>query len=369
MGILRTLLAISVVLAHTTGSGLVGGRNAVQMFYVISGFLISFVLIEKRGYPSIRTFYVNRYLRLYPIYAVVAVATLVVLCLQPESPFWNVYASSPPSARLLLTLGNATLFGQDWVMFASVRDGQLVPTKDFYWSNPVLYPGLLAPQAWTLGVELTFYAIAPFILGRRKLVVGLLLASLGLRLFLIHLGFGSRDPWTYRFFPTELALFLLGALAHQWGMPIFRRLDAGTLRACASTAAIVVLALCLIYDWIPVDETIKSLVLLGSFIPVVPLLFEFQRWHVADRVIGDLSYPIYINHMFVVLCMESAWQKLGWHDRSLLAVACVGLSLGLAILLERFIGLPLERFRHRIKSRSAVQAVAQSGGQGAGLAR
>ena len=44
MGILRTLLALSVVLDHLGGGAtnqLVGGRLAVQLFYVISGFLIS----------------------------------------------------------------------------------------------------------------------------------------------------------------------------------------------------------------------------------------------------------------------------------------------------------------------------------------
>lgn len=58
MGLLRTILAISVVLAHSIGfvsigfrsnvGLLVGGQNAVQIFYMISGFLISYVLVEKK---------------------------------------------------------------------------------------------------------------------------------------------------------------------------------------------------------------------------------------------------------------------------------------------------------------------------------
>jgi hypothetical protein len=40
-------------------------------------------------------------------------------------------------------------------------------------------------------------------------------------MYLIHLGIGTKDPWTYRFFPTELALFLIGALAHQVLRPIY----------------------------------------------------------------------------------------------------------------------------------------------------
>jgi peptidoglycan/LPS O-acetylase OafA/YrhL len=72
MGILRTLLALSVVLIHTYGQVFVTGQDAVQLFYVISGFLISYVLIEAKSYPELKFFYLNRYLRLYPIYFLVA---------------------------------------------------------------------------------------------------------------------------------------------------------------------------------------------------------------------------------------------------------------------------------------------------------
>ena len=74
MGTLRTIFAIAVVLAHVWPGGpvFVGGQNAVRLFYIISGFLISFVLVERKSYPSVRSFYVNRYLRLYPVYVVVA---------------------------------------------------------------------------------------------------------------------------------------------------------------------------------------------------------------------------------------------------------------------------------------------------------
>ena len=50
MGLIRTLLAISVVLAHSSpifGIKLVGGQVAVQAFYMISGFYMTLVLNEK----------------------------------------------------------------------------------------------------------------------------------------------------------------------------------------------------------------------------------------------------------------------------------------------------------------------------------
>ena len=54
MGTIRLLLALAVVLSHSYGYLLVGGRLAVQMFYIISGYLISYILIEAKSYHSIK---------------------------------------------------------------------------------------------------------------------------------------------------------------------------------------------------------------------------------------------------------------------------------------------------------------------------
>ena len=131
MGTLRTIFALSVVFAHCwPGAVLVGGRNAVQLFYIISGFLISYVLVERRSYRTLSRFYLNRYLRLYPVYCVVAVATLAWFfsagALDQESPpdrFFAVYHVAPPAGDALLVVANTILFGQDWVMFSRCRCG------------------------------------------------------------------------------------------------------------------------------------------------------------------------------------------------------------------------------------------------------
>ena len=68
MGLLRTIFALSVVFSHLGIYTFVGARNAVQIFYIISGFLISYILVESKNYPNIKHFYFNRILRIYPIY-------------------------------------------------------------------------------------------------------------------------------------------------------------------------------------------------------------------------------------------------------------------------------------------------------------
>src|SRR5450759_4624800 len=73
MGIIRVLLALSVVAAHFGGIWnlrFVGGQVAVQSFYIISGFYMSLILNEKYvgKNKSYKLFITNRFLRLYPIY-------------------------------------------------------------------------------------------------------------------------------------------------------------------------------------------------------------------------------------------------------------------------------------------------------------
>ena len=148
MGTLRALFAIAVVFAHSYGFALVGGQNAVQLFYMISGFLISYVLVERKAYTNISSFYINRYLRLYPIYFVVAILSFFAFTsgLPVGKEFFKVYHDSPLSANILLTFSNITIFLQDWVMFSGVKNNQLVFVTNFSESDVVLYPGLLLRQ-------------------------------------------------------------------------------------------------------------------------------------------------------------------------------------------------------------------------------
>lgn len=81
MGILRFLLAITVVIGHTSpilGFTFVGAQLAVQTFYIISGFYMALILNEKYvgANGSYKLFLTNRLLRLYPIYWTVLLCTI-----------------------------------------------------------------------------------------------------------------------------------------------------------------------------------------------------------------------------------------------------------------------------------------------------
>jgi peptidoglycan/LPS O-acetylase OafA/YrhL len=351
MGTLRTILALAVVFNHAWSGGMifVGGRFAVQLFYVISGFLISYVLVQARTYPRKRDFYANRYLRLYPVYLVVALAALLANVIA-DSAFTDAWRASPHAARILLAGSNLLVFGQDWVMFSGVQDGSLVFAPDFYNSEVQLWHGLLVPQAWTLGVELTFYLVAPFILPNRRLIYLLLLVSLIARFAFLKMGFGYNDPWTYRFFPTELALFLLGALAHQLLAPAYRTLLGIRLTSMSTIATGFLVVLILFYFLLPIRTLYKGLFLFIAFIVLLPLAFEFQIKHHWDKKVGDLSYPLYIGHYLVIDIAKGPVAHLTGIDTLQTAIVLAVLSLLFAAFLEFTIGRKIERWRVRFKA-------------------
>lgn len=356
MGTLRTIFAIAVVFGHSWPNGMVfvGGRNAVQLFYVISGFLISYVLVEKKAYAKIRDFYINRYLRLYPVYFCVAFLTIVATTLLSSistetSSFFSVYVNAPISADILLVLSNIFILGQDWVMFSGVENNTLVFAKDFFNSEVVLYRGLIVPQAWTLGVELSFYLIAPFVLPRIRILYLLLALSLGLRIYLISTGLGLNDPWTYRFFPTELALFLLGALAHQKLLPYYRRVITKRLDIYSNAATYLLIIFSILYFLIPVKELWRAIFLFTAFILLIPLTFIFQNRYRIDNWIGNLSYPIYIGHLLVAFICGLVLKKFDIENHQVISIFCVILTIGFAVCLNKWIAEPFEKIRGKFR--------------------
>ncbi|HEX8459954.1 MAG TPA: acyltransferase [Segetibacter sp.] len=238
MGTLRFLLAISVVLSHSSsifGFSFIGGQIAVQAFYIISGFYMTLILNEKYVgvNSSYKLFISNRFLRLYPIYWTVLSLTILysvsvfIFSHGKHMGNFDVYAAhfSTMSFQSLafLVFTNIFLFLQDVVMFLGLdtTTGHFFFTANFRETNPPLYQFLFLPQAWTVAVEITFYLIAPFIVRKKlKIVILLVILSLILRL-LIYYGLGLKnDPWTFRFFPTELIFFLLGTVSYH----IYKRL-------------------------------------------------------------------------------------------------------------------------------------------------
>jgi peptidoglycan/LPS O-acetylase OafA/YrhL len=169
---------------------------------------------------------------------------------------------------------------------------------------------------------------------------------------LFYLGLSAVDPWSYRFFPAELSLFLLGALANRWGLSTWQRLLADPAQqARASKLAVSALAILIcIYSLLPLPETIKTVALMVLFVVLVPLAFLYQSRSGLDKRLGDLSYPIYIGHILMILFVGVVLRMLHWAPSALIQrMLNLLLSTGFAMILNKLLEQRVERIRDKMR--------------------
>ena len=354
MGVLRLLLALSVLLAHSDHTlGLLGFHPtvAVRSFYIISGFYMALVLNTKYlGLPKY-VFWRSRYLRLFPAYLVTLALTClygyVTYCVRGtvEWPFqfWQRCVQDlEPGSIVMLALSNVFILGQDLLYYFYVGPtGGLLPVLPDL--SPIANVGdyMLIPQAWTLGVELLFYAAVPFLARRRVwFLLGVILASLGCRALLPSFGL-PEDAFGYRFFPFELVYFVMGILAYRAYVLVEAR--GPSLPLCAGLAALGLVAYARVQAEPPVWMCYPLLA------ASIPFLFRFTRNSRLDRLTGELSYPVYITHMLVLTGLR---QFTTWGTD----LPGVVITLALSCLLYLFVDRPLDHWREAL-ARTSVRAL------------
>jgi peptidoglycan/LPS O-acetylase OafA/YrhL len=365
MGLLRYYLAAAVIAWHSDGFfGFtpMPGYTAVQIFFIVSGFYMALVLNTKYTGPgSYQLFLTNRMLRIYPAYLVMLCLTFALSVVavwyhrHSRISAYFEHGLSPFSWFVLVT-SNLSLLGQDIVLFFDLRpDGSFGwPTNWRHRPEPHLYEFMFLPQAWSLSLELMFYAVAPFLVRRPlKQVVAVILASLGLRIW-IYGGLGlNLDPWGSRFFPTELALFLGGTLSYLMYERLKKRSpDNRHLVAIGIAFAAVTLSYPFLIKSVPPGY--DQYIMLAYFIIIVfvlPALFLWTKDNRADRYIGELSYPIYIVHLLILSFVTTALKRrLNWSPYT--GLLTLGFSTILAAMLVHGLIDPIDKFRHRLSRRN-----------------
>jgi peptidoglycan/LPS O-acetylase OafA/YrhL len=361
MGLTRILLALAVVIGHSApiaGYAPITPGAAVEAFYIISGFYMSLVLSSKyeRNRRGLLLFYENRYLRLMPTYLIVFLLTVVVVLAIGRTSYLNIsdirHVGSEMSWSTIAYLAfiNLFVFGQDSAMFTAVDQatGGLRFCADYALVDFPSYKFLLVPQAWSIGVELAFYAIAPWLLrSKTHTVVLIVAASMGLRLYLYSHGL-QRDPWTYRFFPCELTLFLAGNLAFRAYERFRPTFEIRSVQYVALGWAVVSV---LSFQVVTLPETFKYPAFFVLFAVAVPAMFDLTKKNDTDRIAGELSYPIYMCHLLVL-------RFCGWAG-SWRGVVCSVASIAFAALLVAVVEQPMDRVR-QARARKQRRAVADA---------
>lgn len=357
MGLLRLLFAVSVLSAHTGplfGLSLIGGKIAVQAFFIFSGFYMALILNEKyiKKRKSFKLFITNRILRIYPTYLIVLLATVIIsyiFFIQGSSSKFDLYKQfqipANPFLLMYLVFINCFILGMDTVMFLglNVIHHSVFFTNDYLGLQPQLYDFLFVPQAWTLSLEFMFYCMAPFLVKRKTWVILMIIGlSILLRIYLYFLGL-HREPWTNRFFPTELPFFLVGILAYR----VYSSIKKKNIHLLPRASYIILIIFTIIYSFIPVSfgNYFDSLQwgYLGTLLLSIPFIFQLTRKSYVDRIFGMLSYPVYISHIFV----SDLLVHFGQGSAKLFSLETVLLTLLVSAMLIIFIENPINKYRQR----------------------
>jgi peptidoglycan/LPS O-acetylase OafA/YrhL len=360
MGLLRFMLALAVASGHASGFfgahiyPKVPGSHAVQIFYMISGFLIALILSGKYADTPQGNwiFYSNRAVKIYvPYFAILGVTVGIWLAIYfatgkagPLAPFISAPMSFGAWAYAIAT--NLLLIGMDWGSFLIERGGELTFSVFAYEQAPyALWYNIIVP-AWTLSLELMFYLIAPFILRRHfVLIATLALASYTFRFQAYAHGYRS-VALEYRFFPFELSLFLYGALSYRLYLFLKERDMFKPALSLATTVACALMAISLPKYFSQHQHQMYALVGL-----LLPALFDFSARHRWDKWLGDLSYPLYLVHWPICgfgLAMLDAGSK-----GALYAYLAVILSIGFSIAINHFLVYPVDQWRQNRARRAA----------------
>lgn len=317
---LRAIAILAVLLFHVGIPGLTAGYLGVDIFFVISGFLITSHLSQAidDGNFSFKSFYLNRVRRLYPALAFTVLVTTIV----------GVFILSPPNLEQLATQSLAATLSFSNILFW-LESG-------YFDSDSSLKPLL---HTWSLAVEEQFYLIWPLVILLTIKVGKWLLPLLALiSLIAAEYYLGQSTSTVFFLMPFRIFEFCMGSFAYflmtyRVGrlfdelqalvgcflliIPLFVY-DKTTIFPGASALPTCLGAMLLIHS--------KNTTLVNRFLSIKPLLW-----------IGSISYSLYLCHWPLIVFYKSiTFEQFEWIDQLLI----IFFSIVLAYLMYRFVETP-----------------------------
>jgi peptidoglycan/LPS O-acetylase OafA/YrhL len=276
---IRALAATVVLLYHFGFLGL-HGSYGVTIFFVLSGFLITHLLLterEKFGSISLRGFYLRRTLRIFPAFYVFMAVYLLLRYATHAPIYW-------PQAIASLTY-----------------------TRDYY--DALVHPGkMIAGHTWSLAIEEQFYLLWPFLFVRfqpkhlAKILAGFIVA-----VWIYRPLHDSR--YIYYAFETRadaLAVGCLVAVLIHLGYN-FRWLTAKWMIAPVLLATLAVMKFAAHDN--PLTLSIFPLLAMALILESVVHRYWLLNNPVANYL-GLVSYPLYLYHPMLASSHLSGWTKL-----------------------------------------------------------
>lgn len=333
---LRGVAVLAVVGYHAGLPGFDGGLGGVDVFFVISGFLIAGIIIEAQqaGAFSLTGFWERRIRRIAPALLAMMAATTALAWLRLPPDDLKAYARSMLAA--LVSASNLWFWRQE-DFFARAEGGNLLL------------------HTWSLGVEEQFYLLLPLVmLAGRRIASGrlrALLALAALASFLLCAWGAWRHPQATFYLPVTRAWELLAGVLLAMS-PTLR--PGPTMARIIGPAGLGLIGLAVLF--IGRDAPLLGI---AALVPCAgaALVIAAGPGGMAGRLlaipplrgVGLISYSLYLWHVPVL----AAARLFGLAEGLATTAAALALSLGLAWLSWRFIERPF-RDPAKLSGRAAV---------------
>lgn len=321
------------------------GRIAVTFFFVLSGFLITFLLLEEKretGVVSIRRFYVRRILRIWPLYYLTVFLAFVVL---PHLRSFDIPGLSVAGAPVALFL-------------------MLLPQVALSLYPPVPY----AEPLWSIGVEEQFYLLWPLCVLRVRnvlwIAVPVIVAGIALKQGALAFATTLRDKdrlqfWNHfidYFYFNRFECMAVGAVG-AWLIFERKKTILGFLFSAPVQVLVYVLSAYAILTTRgkPLLSYLPHSVLFGIMIMNIaanPRSFLRLENNVFV-LLGNISYAMYLLHEIAIGAVMHAQTTLAGHDARgvgenvLLYAASVTATVVVATLAYKMFELPFLRLKKR----------------------
>jgi peptidoglycan/LPS O-acetylase OafA/YrhL len=346
---LRALAVTGVLLYHGGLAAAPGGFLGVDLFFVLSGFLITTLLLteaRRAGTVDVVAFWSRRVRRLLPGLALVSVTTVVV---------FTGFSASSDSDELRGDALAALLYGANW-HFLATSEGYF---DRFDTPSPLLH-------TWSLAIEEQFYVVWPLLLllaltirlRRRALAAVVATAALASAGWMAHLAAGGAglDRLHYGT-DTRAHTILVGVVAalllHRTDISAtkHRKVPLRLGRVASAVAAVALLAVGAAMCLVDAEDgrlhrggLLAFAVLCAVLIAAVVLSLDGVATRVLEwwpvRAVGVLSYSLYLWHWPVFLYLTGARTSLT--GTALLSVR-IAVTLVLAVVSYHLVEMPLRR--------------------------
>ncbi|MGH9522222.1 MAG: acyltransferase family protein [Terriglobales bacterium] len=340
---LRGIAVTMVVAFHCMLRGFTGGFTGVDLFFVLSGYLITGLLVnefEKTSHISLGRFYSRRIRRLLPAAALATCGTIVI----------GIFVLAPQELADVGHAARETAVYLSNMFFAR-------QASDYFGADVALNPLL---HMWSLAVEEQFYLFWPLLIflglkyGRSRKSLAAVLGAMALLSFAACVRLTEHHVnFSFYGLPTRAWEFAVGGLAAMLPAGLFKRWQLSILGIVGLAG--VAWSCVYLSGWdgfpgwiaaIPVVATVACLIAgTGQAWRGVSAITEFKPllW------LGRLSYSWYLWHWPALVVANAVVPQIGIKGRLVAAL----ISLGIAALSYRFVENPI-RFHPALVKRPAA---------------